>query len=70
MYKDNRSPLGSLEEFRVVVCLVLKEVKEVVFEFFSMMQRNGMILSCPTDDTRRCPTENLEGCKAGVGEGE
>ena len=70
MYKDDRSSLGTLKEFEVAVCFVLKEVKEVIFKFFLVMKRNRMIFSCPTDDTKRCLAENLEGCEAGICESE
>ena len=70
MYEDNRLSVRSLKEFRVTVCFVLEEVKEVVFKFFLMMRRNGIIFSCPTNDTGRCLTENSEGCKASVRVGE
>ena len=59
-----------MKEFGVTVCFVLKEVKKMIFEVLSMVRRNWIILSCPTDDTRRCPTENAEGSEAGVVVGE
>ena len=61
MDEDDRSSLGSFEELGVAVGFVLEEIEKVIFEVFSMMRRNRMIFSCPTDDTRGCPTENAEG---------
>ena len=53
--------MGSFEELGVAVGFVLEEIEKVIFEVFSMMRRNRMIFSCPTDDTRGCPTENAIG---------
>ena len=70
MYEDDGSSLSSLQELRVIVCFIFKEMEEVILEVFSMMRWNGLVFLCLTDDMGRCLTEYTEGGQVRVGECE
>ena len=61
MYENNGSSLSSLHKLGVVVCFVFKEGEEIILELFFMIRRNGLVFTCPTDDTRWHPTEDTKG---------
>ena len=64
MNKDNRSSLGSQEEFWVAVGFIFKEMKQMVFKDISIVFRNVGLFSCPIDDLWRYPIKNLKGCES------
>ena len=70
MYEDNGTSLSSLQELGVVVCFVFEEGEEIILELFSLMREDGLVFTCPTDDTRWHPTEDTKGGKTRVGECE
>ena len=70
MYEDNGTSLSSLQKLGVVVGFVFKEGEEIILELFSLMREDGLVFTCPTDDTRWHPTEDTKGGKTRVGEGE
>ena len=70
MYEDDGTPLSSLQELGIVVYFVFKEGEEIILKLFSLMREDGLIFTCPTDDTRWHPTEDTKGGKTRVGESE
>ena len=64
MNKDNRSSLGSQEEFWVAVSFVFEEMKQMVFKDILIVFKNVGLFSHLTDDLWKYPIKDSKGCKS------
>ena len=62
--KDNRSSLGTEEEFQITVGFIFEEMKKKIFKNITMFFGHMIFFTCPIDNSRWDPTEDSIGCKS------